>query len=78
MFLQYSVFLITLSTSVSLIRDNHKCRGLKENLTTKMQIMIAERDLSNSMPVNYFHKGCIYFQLLIRSEKYVDCHFISL
>lgn len=78
MFSQYSVFLIKLTTSVSLVRGDHKCRGLNENLTMKMQIKITERDLRNTMTMNYFHKRCIYFQLLIRSVKYVDCHFISL
>lgn len=74
---QYSVFLITV-TSVPLVCGDHICGGLKENLTTQRQIMITERDPSNVVPASSFLNLCIYFQLLIRSEKYVDCYFVSL
>lgn len=74
---QYSVFLIT-PTSVSLVCGHHICGGLKKNVTTQRQIMIIERDPSNVVPVSSFLNLCIYFQLLIRSEKYEDCYFVSL
>lgn len=74
---QCLVFLIT-PPSVSLVCGDHICGGLKENLATQRQITITERDLGNTVPVNEFLNLCTYFQLLIRSEKYMDCYFVSL
>uniref|UniRef100_A0A8C5IKQ7 Uncharacterized protein n=1 Tax=Junco hyemalis TaxID=40217 RepID=A0A8C5IKQ7_JUNHY len=57
---------------------DHIYGELRENLTTQRQIMITERYPANTVPVNVFLNLCISFQLLIRSEKYVDCYFVSL